>query len=124
MGSGMIKSSLSEDGMSPFPIASNRTTADPSPIASFTESTTQNITIHQRYIPPPFTSPSQTPLLIHDFSGNSGVVLAKVVEYLAYKHQYANTPSSQVMEDFSDRIEPELALELYVLFSFCFGSSD
>ncbi|KAJ9104722.1 hypothetical protein QFC20_004494 [Naganishia adeliensis] len=70
MGSGMIKSSLSED-------------------ASFTESATQNITIHQR-----------------------GVVLAKIVEYLAYKQQYANTPSNQVMEDFSDRIEPELALEL------------
>lgn len=56
--------------------------------------------------------PASLRSLNNPFRSQSGVVLAKVVEYLAYKHQYANTPSNQVMEDFSDRIEPELALEL------------
>jgi transcription elongation factor B subunit 1 len=78
-------------------------------IASFTESATQNITIHQRYLP---LSRELVLLELTILSLYSGVVLAKVVEYLAYKQQYANTPSNQVMEDFSDRIEPELALEL------------
>lgn len=45
----------------------------------------------------------------------SGVILLKVLEYLAYKVQYANFNTEDITEDFSDRIDPYIALELYVL---------
>lgn len=43
-----------------------------------------------------------------------GVVLLKVIEYLAYKVQYADFNTEDITEDFSDRIDPYIALELYV----------
>lgn len=41
-----------------------------------------------------------------------GVVLLKVIEYLAYKVQYADFNTEDITEDFSDRIDPYIALEL------------
>jgi transcription elongation factor B subunit 1 len=41
-----------------------------------------------------------------------GIVVSKVVEYLAYKAQYQDVPTRDVIEDYTERIEPELALEL------------
>jgi transcription elongation factor B subunit 1 len=36
----------------------------------------------------------------------------KVIEYLAYKTQYAETNAADIKEDFADRIDPYIALEL------------
>ncbi|ORY34074.1 BTB/POZ protein [Naematelia encephala] len=41
-----------------------------------------------------------------------GVILLKVLEYLAYKVQYQDFNAEDITEDFSDRIDPYLALEL------------
>ncbi|WWD17360.1 hypothetical protein CI109_101801 [Kwoniella shandongensis] len=41
-----------------------------------------------------------------------GVILLKVIEYLAYKVQYAEFNAEDIREDFSDRIDPYIALEL------------
>ncbi|CAD6583268.1 MAG: hypothetical protein TREMPRED_003515 [Tremellales sp. Tagirdzhanova-0007] len=41
-----------------------------------------------------------------------GVILLKVLEYLAYKVQYADFNTEDIIEDFSDRIDPYIALEL------------
>ncbi|WVQ99359.1 hypothetical protein IAU59_006492 [Kwoniella sp. CBS 9459] len=41
-----------------------------------------------------------------------GVILLKVIEYLAYKHQYKEFNAEDIKEDFSDRIDPYIALEL------------
>ncbi|WVN88297.1 uncharacterized protein L203_103502 [Cryptococcus depauperatus CBS 7841] len=41
-----------------------------------------------------------------------GVILLKVLEYLAYKVQYSEFNAEDVKEDFSDRIDPYIALEL------------
>jgi hypothetical protein len=41
-----------------------------------------------------------------------GVVLLKVIEYLAYKTQYADFNTEDITEDFTDRIDPYIALEL------------
>lgn len=43
---------------------------------------------------------------------NSGIIVAKIVEYLLYRFNYRNTATKDITEDFSDRIEPEIALEL------------
>ena len=45
----------------------------------------------------------------------SGVILLKVLEYLAYKVQYADFNTEDIIEDFSERIDPYIALELCVL---------
>jgi transcription elongation factor B subunit 1 len=47
-------------------------------------------------------------VLIH----KRGVILLKVLEYLAYKVQYADFNAADIHEDFSDRIDPYIALEL------------
>jgi len=49
-----------------------------------------------------------------DHPDPSGVILLKVLEYLAYKVQYADFSTEDITEDFSDRIDPYIALELYV----------
>ncbi|BEJ16052.1 hypothetical protein CspHIS471_0506570 [Cutaneotrichosporon sp. HIS471] len=41
-----------------------------------------------------------------------GIILLKVVEYLAYKVQYADYAASDIREDFQSRIDPYIALEL------------
>ena len=41
-----------------------------------------------------------------------GVILLKVIEYLAYKVQYTDYSTEDITEDFSDRIDPYIALEL------------
>ncbi|WVR06986.1 hypothetical protein IAU60_004023 [Kwoniella sp. DSM 27419] len=41
-----------------------------------------------------------------------GVILLKVIEYLSYKHQYKEFNAEDIREDFSDRIDPYIALEL------------
>ncbi|KAI9639646.1 BTB/POZ protein [Dioszegia hungarica] len=41
-----------------------------------------------------------------------GVIVLKVIEYLAYKLQYLDTSSDEIVEDFSDRVDPYIALEL------------
>lgn len=43
---------------------------------------------------------------------HSGVILLKVIEYLAYKVEYADVSTEDIVEDFSDRIDPYIALEL------------
>jgi transcription elongation factor B subunit 1 len=40
------------------------------------------------------------------------VIVLKVLEYLAYKVQYADVATDQITEDFSTRIDPYIALEL------------
>jgi transcription elongation factor B subunit 1 len=44
----------------------------------------------------------------------SGVILLKIIEYLAYKVQYADFNTVDIIEDFSDRIDPYITLELCV----------
>ena len=44
------------------------------------------------------------------------MILLKVLEYLAYKVQYAEFNTEDIIEDFSDRIDPYIALELSVFF--------
>ncbi|WOO81307.1 Elongin-C [Vanrija pseudolonga] len=41
-----------------------------------------------------------------------GIIVQKVIEYLAFKVQYADFSSSDIREDFADRIDPYIALEL------------
>jgi hypothetical protein len=41
-------------------------------------------------------------------------VTEKFVEYLAYKATYDNAPPNEDIPDFIERIDPEIALELYV----------
>ncbi|EIW70751.1 transcription elongation factor B, polypeptide 1 [Tremella mesenterica] len=41
-----------------------------------------------------------------------GIILLKVIEYLSYKVQYADFNSEDIIEDFADRIDPYIALEL------------
>jgi transcription elongation factor B subunit 1 len=41
-----------------------------------------------------------------------GIIVSKMIEYLHFKYMYRNTPQKDISEDFSERIEPELALEL------------
>lgn len=38
--------------------------------------------------------------------------MLKLVEYLAFKAQYADTPQSEIRDDFFPRIDPYIALEL------------
>ena len=45
---------------------------------------------------------------------SSGAIVEKVVEYLAHKAQYQNAGVKDDVPDFSERIPPELALELCV----------
>jgi hypothetical protein len=41
-------------------------------------------------------------------------VTEKFVEYLAYKATYENASPNEEIPEFSERIDPEIALELYV----------
>ncbi|ORX36770.1 putative transcriptional elongation regulator [Kockovaella imperatae] len=41
-----------------------------------------------------------------------GVIVLKIVEYLAYKVQYQDVNAEDITEDFSERIDPYIALEL------------
>ena len=41
-----------------------------------------------------------------------GVILMKVIEYLSYKVQYADFNAADIKDDFTDRIDPYIALEL------------
>jgi len=41
------------------------------------------------------------------------VILLKVLEYLAYKVQHAGFNTDDIIEDFSERIDPYIALELW-----------
>lgn len=40
------------------------------------------------------------------------MILLKVIEYLSYKAQYADFNAADIKEDFTDRIDPYIALEL------------
>ncbi len=42
------------------------------------------------------------------------MILLKVLEYLAYKVQYAEFNTEDIIDDFSEQIDPYIALELYV----------
>ena len=44
----------------------------------------------------------------------SGVVLEKLLEYLSYKCLYETAGGKEDIPDFQERIQPEIALELYV----------
>lgn len=56
--------------------------------------------------------PSPPPTL----ADTSGIIVLKIIEYLAYKVQYADFASSDIREDFKDRIDPYIALELCVCY--------
>lgn len=43
---------------------------------------------------------------------SSGIILLKVIEYLAYKVQYADFAASDIRDDFQSKIDPYIALEL------------
>jgi transcription elongation factor B subunit 1 len=45
-------------------------------------------------------------------SDDRGVILMKVIEYLSYKVQYADFNAADIKDDFTDRIDPYIALEL------------
>lgn len=58
-------------------------------------------------------SPSKVYGILADpLSLRRGVILVKVIEYLAYKVQWSECLAEEVNEDFSDRIDPYIALEL------------
>lgn len=58
-------------------------------------------------------SPSKVYGILADpLSLHRGVILAKVIEYLAYKVQWSECLAEEVNEDFTDRIDPYIALEL------------
>ncbi|KAF7789245.1 hypothetical protein EIP86_000186 [Pleurotus ostreatoroseus] len=44
------------------------------------------------------------------------IVTEKLCEYMQYKQTYENAPAKEDIPDFQERIPPEVALELYVLF--------
>lgn len=44
--------------------------------------------------------------------GYRGIIVLKLIEYLAFKAQYADTPQSEIRDDFFPRIDPYIALEL------------
>lgn len=48
----------------------------------------------------------------------SAVVVEKLCEYLQYKTTYENVPPKEDIPDFSERIPPEIVLELFVASSF------
>lgn len=41
-----------------------------------------------------------------------GIIVLKLIEYLAFKAQYADTPQNEIRDDFFPRIDPYIALEL------------
>ncbi|CAK9780881.1 POZ domain-containing protein [Cutaneotrichosporon oleaginosum] len=41
-----------------------------------------------------------------------GIIILKVIEYLAFKVQYADFASTDIREDFQSKIDPYIALEL------------
>jgi transcription elongation factor B subunit 1 len=41
-----------------------------------------------------------------------GIILLKVIEYLAFKVQYADVGRNDIREDFQTKIDPYIALEL------------
>jgi hypothetical protein len=45
-------------------------------------------------------------------ANDRGVIVAKVIEYLSYKVQYADFNAADIKDDFTDRIDPYIALEL------------
>ncbi|TFK50536.1 POZ domain-containing protein [Heliocybe sulcata] len=47
-----------------------------------------------------------------DIPDTRAAVVEKLCEYMAYKAQYENTPPKEEIPDFTERIPPELALEL------------
>jgi hypothetical protein len=49
---------------------------------------------------------------LHVLTRFRGIVVAKVIEYLSYKVQYADFATGDITEDFTERIPPEIALEL------------
>jgi transcription elongation factor B subunit 1 len=52
---------------------------------------------------------------IRGCANDRGVIVAKVIEYLSYKVQYADFNAADIKDDFTDRIDPYIALELWVL---------
>lgn len=43
----------------------------------------------------------------------SGIIVEKLCEYLSYKDLYQNSPPKEI-PDFQERLQPEIALDLYV----------
>jgi hypothetical protein len=98
-GSGVIKSSLDESGQPQTSSSPYFSSSDVLLLAlqshlflrtaNFAEVATQTIKLDYR-----------------------GIIVGKIVEYLHFKHAYKDTAQKEIQEDFSERIEPELALEL------------
>ncbi|KDQ55505.1 hypothetical protein JAAARDRAFT_159534 [Jaapia argillacea MUCL 33604] len=49
-----------------------------------------------------------------EMSETRGAVVEKLCEYMAYKAQYEQVPPKEDIPDFTERIPPEVALELLV----------
>ncbi|CED84531.1 RNA polymerase II transcription elongation factor Elongin/SIII, subunit elongin C [Phaffia rhodozyma] len=50
------------------------------------------------------------------------VIVAKVLEYLAFKAQYSGATAKDFVPDFTERLEPEIALEVLMAADYLDGS--
>lgn len=51
-----------------------------------------------------------------------GIIVAKVLEYLAFKVQYKDATAKDYVPDFAERIEPEIALEVLMAADYLEGA--
>lgn len=56
----------------------------------------------------------RTSSVLLNYTVNRGIVVEKLCEYLQYKHTYENAPVKEDVPEFTERIPPEVALELCV----------
>ncbi len=56
--------------------------------------------------------PQRGPFFGEEPAHTSGIILLKVIEYLAFKVQYADVGRNDIREDFQTKIDPYIALEL------------
>lgn len=94
--SGMLSRSLDAESTS-YVSASTLTDR----IGGFGESNSGVCNVSERYEP-----------ILNDQLINRGVIVLKVIEYLSYKVQYADFNAADIKDDFTDRIDPYIALEL------------
>lgn len=111
--SGMLKSMLDEESGSFFTFVDGRNEwGTDSSVAAFEESKSGACKIQQRFVMG--TESTDLYVALQPLIYDRGVILLKVLEYLAYKVQYADFNAADITEDFSTRIDPYIALELSV----------
>ena len=74
---------------------------------NFAESASNTCPVSERY-----ALVSLCPCAEADAMRNRGVVVEKLCEYLQYKATYEDAPRNDDIPDFTERIPPEVALEL------------